>query len=464
MNDEASTSDAERAAVSTDPRRMPWILFVALVNEVGMERVPAALGALGANCAVLSPAGFYCTTTRRVSRHFPLPQHRGIWLGTMFVRSRLEAAVHECAADLIVPLDNVAALLLRMLARSGSVSNRLRALLQTSLGSTDGYDAACTRAGLMRIAAALGVRVPRYCIADDEAAALAVAESWGYPVVLKAEHTCGGLGVVIVSSPAQLRAALGVMVRGATFLKRCRAVARHWIWSRAGMGRTAALPPLLQALVPGVPAMRTISAWRGRVLDGVSFIATRVHPAPTGPSSAVRQIVHEEMAETARRIVAALGCSGFVSFDFMLEGEHGPAHLIEMNPRPIGTTHLGRMFGHDPCAALLAQLRGDVLRPMSARIAPDREIALFPKELERDPNNIERLRDTAILHDVPYDEPAVIAAYMRRLSGIHPHAATEIGRRIADMTGHVSVPATGRGSPTVGARHADMVPAGPPLL
>lgn len=420
--------------VSAEPDRAPRILFVSLSNDVGMERVPAALGALGAACAVLSPPGFYCTSTRFATRHFALPRHRGMWLGTPFVRVRLEAAIRAWEPDLVVPLDDIPALLLRMLARSPLATDRLRALLETSFGSPDGYPTVCSRAGLLRAAAGLGVRIPPYCVADDDATVFREADRWGYPVVLKAEYTCGGHGVCIASDPGQLRAALATTAGGATAWNRWRTAARHRMWSLAGLTGTAGLPPVLQAFVPGVPAMRTVSAWRGQVLEGVSFVAERVHPTPTGSSTVVRYIEHDEMAVSVRRLVAALGCSGFVSFDFMLDAEHGRAHLIEMNPRPIGTAHLGRMFGHDPYAALLARLRNEPPISVQASIAPDRAIALFPKEMERDPENLDRLRAADILHDVPHDDPATVAVYLRRLSRVHPGSATAIAHAVGPST------------------------------
>ena len=169
--------------------------------------------------------------------------------------------------------------------------------------------------------------------------------------------------------------------------------------------------------------MRTVSAWKGQVLDGVSFIAERVHPEPTGASSVVRFIQHAEMEAAVRRLVEELGCSGLVSFDFILDAEHDAAYLIEMNPRPISATHLGRLFGHDAVAALLSRLQGMPAPRLAASVEPDCLVALFPKELERDPTALHRFSASHIMHDVPYDDPPVIAAYLRRLSRVHPGSA-----------------------------------------
>ena len=405
--------------------REPRILFVALVNDIGTDRLPAALAAAGAACAVLCPPEFYCSTPRAIGRRFPLPAHRGTWLGIPFFRPRLEAACREWGAELVVPLDNVSAQCLRVIATSKSITPHLRLLLERSLGSPAGYQAVCSRSGLMRFASQLGVHLPRFCVSADPDELLAQAQQWGFPVVLKSENTCGGHGVTIAKTTDTLRAAVADLNSGSVTRRMRRAFARGF-WRMAGLGETTGAPPLLQSFMPGVPAMRTVSTWQGQVLEGVSFLAEKVNPAPTGPSTMVRFVENAEMADTARRLVAGLGCSGFLSFDFMLDEATGRAALIEANPRPIGTTHLGRLFGHDPCAALLACLTGEQPGAVEPPIAGPKVVALFPKEIERDPHNLRRLHTDGIYHDVPYDEPDAIAMYLRRLGRVHPDAMPAI--------------------------------------
>ena len=400
-------------------KREPRILFVALANDIGTDRLPAALAAGGAACAVLCPPAYYCAAPRGMQRWFPLPKHRGLWLGILSLRPRLEAACREWNAELIVPMDNVSAQCLRVLAASASITPHLRILLQTSFGSPSGYHAACSRSGLMQFAQELGVHLPHFSVSWDPAELLARAQDWGFPVVLKCENTCGGHGVTIARTADELRAAVAKLHSGSIPRRTRRALGRGF-WSMAGFGGMNGAPPLLQSFMPGVPAMRTVSTWQGQVLDGVSFVAEKVHPAPTGPSTMVRYVENPEMAETARRLVAALGCSGFMSFDFMLDETTGRAALIEANPRPIGTSYLGHLFGHDPCAPLLACLTGEQLVPVQLQTPAPKVIALFPKEIERDPKNLRRLSGDGIHHDVPSEEPAVMAHYLRRLGRIHP--------------------------------------------
>jgi hypothetical protein len=416
--------------MSDDRTTPPRVLFLALANDVGMDRLPSAMTRVGAVCALISPGGFYCAQTRFIERHFALPRHHGLWLGTAFARRRLAAAVRTWRPDIVIPLDDIASNLLRNVAVCAPESDPLRGLIETSLGAPAGYAASSTRAELMRAACAAGIRLPRFHIANDAVETLDVAADWGYPVVLKEEHTCGGAGVFIIRDAAAMRAALMPPPRLGTAWRRGKRAGRNWMWNLTGVTTGQSAAPVMQALILGVPAMRTVAAWKGEVIDGVSFAADHVHPAPTGASSMVHHVEHPEMAEAVRQLVRVLGCSGFVSFDFMLDEVDGAAYLIELNPRPIGTTHLGRLFGHDVVAALLARLQGKPAPAATAITQPDRPIALFPRELERDPLALGRLRSDGVLHDVPHDDPVVVSAYMQRLSQIHPGAADLIARSI----------------------------------
>ncbi|MBW4024281.1 MAG: ATP-grasp domain-containing protein [Proteobacteria bacterium] len=407
-----------------------------------MDRLPATLAAHGVGCAILAPPGFYCTASRAIQRHFRLPPHCGMWLGITFLRPLLESAAREWQADLIIPLDDVAARCLRGLVSTPATSAALRAVLQTSLGAPSGYADSCSRSGLMQLAERLGVRVPRFTVTPDPAKRLEQAASWGYPVVLKVEHTCGGHGVTIATTPEQLAASVAAAA-GAPLWLRMKHRLRNRVWRLTGREETAKAPPLVQSFVQGVPAMRTVSAWQGAVLDGISFVADKTHPAPTGPSTIVRHVENDEMADSARRLVAALGCSGFVSFDFMLNEATGEAALIEMNPRPIGTTHLAALFGHDACVPLLARLTGGRFAEHVAAAAHPQQVALFPKEIERDRRDLGRLCSPGIYHDMPIDQPRIMALYLRRLQKLYPAEFPEIVEGLHALGAHLPLPASG---------------------
>jgi hypothetical protein len=404
------------------------------------------MGALGADCAVISPPGFSCLASRFVRHWYPLPAHRGLWLGLAFVRRELEKAVRGYVPDLVIPLDDISAQYLRVFGRSTSLTPQLRDLLERSFGRPEGYAAVCSRAAAMDAARSLGIRVPNYLASRDSAELLSRAAEWGYPVVLKAENSCGGHGVMIARNAAELRFAIE-RFHGGLLWRRSRRAAVSAFWHAAGLVETASAPPLMQTYMSGRPAMRTVSAWRGEVLEGVSFIAEKVHPEPTGSSTRIRHLDHAEMAESVRRFIAAKGSSGILSFDFMLDSVTGAAALIEINARPIATTHLGKLFGKDPCAPLLARLAGTAYDPIAPRVAETRPVALFPKELIREPRRPERLHESGILHDVPYDDPSVLQLHLAGLRLAHPREIAAIERTLATARVEAQLAeTTGRGA------------------
>ena len=400
---------AGRCAANTVPR----IVFVSIANDIGSERVVAEMARNGVQCGIISPKGFNCTLLKCMSRHWPIPNHYAVRFGTLFIKGRLRQVAREWLPDLILPLDDTSAWLLRSLATDRSVSAALRDRLEMSLGEPSGYAAAVCRLEFMNVAQALNLRKPHHCEATSLEAAIATAEKWGYPLVIKAEHTSGGAGVVIARNAQELsdrhRWGLG---------KWFRQVVKNQVYNLAGFRDAGRAAVMLQSYVPGIPAFRTVAAWKGRVLTGVSFVAEQIHPRPTGASTVIRQIENAEMDRAADRITAALGISGFVSYDFIVDRHDGAAWLIEVNPRCTGSTHLGRLWNLDVCGALSALLKGTSTAPLPSPIRPA-AVALFPKELERDPDSI-YVRSPAIYHDIPIDEPDLLFSYRRRLEKANP--------------------------------------------
>ncbi|MCL2385144.1 MAG: hypothetical protein FWC84_04875, partial [Alphaproteobacteria bacterium] len=157
------------------------------------------------------------------------------------------------------------------------------------------------------------------------------------------------------------------------------------------------------------PAFRTVAAWKGQVLAGVTFAAEKIFPEPTGASTVIRKIENAEIDAATEKMTSALGCSGFVSYDFILDEKTGHATIIEMNARSVGTTHLGRLFGSDVCGALAEILTGRSSGPHAAQF---QMAALFPKEIMRDVES-PYLKSDAVYHDEPHDQPELMRAYLR---------------------------------------------------
>ena len=321
----------------------------------------------------------------------------------------LAAALAIADPDLVVLCDDGAvmhALRLYDRGKGQAESGRIRTLLERSLGNPDGYRLAAVRSNLAAVAASADVALPRTDVVSNREE----VEEWlsreGYPAVLKADHSWGGVGVRVVSNRQQAVRAFRCMT-GAHHVARA---VKYALWDHQPdlvFRKLSGIKPVLslQRFVAGKPANCVVACQKGEVLAGfaVEVLATR---GPTGHSTVVRVIENLEMMETARRVVGRLGVSGLLGFDFVLEETTGRARLIEINPRATQIDHLALGPGRDLPAALRAGLANVPLRESCAVTNSD-TIALFPQEMWRDPRS--RFLLTAY-HDVPREAPELVAA------------------------------------------------------
>jgi D-alanine-D-alanine ligase-like ATP-grasp enzyme len=359
--------------------------LLSFSNWVGAPRLPRAFGRAGFEVVAFGFPGLLMMRSQGIDRALLVSDA----LRNAELLAEMLAAVERSRPDIVVPTDDLAILLLHLAqGQAGrSASEAARAALARSVGDPLHLRTVRSRKLLAKVARDAGVRAPRFAGVHDEASATAFAAEHGYPVVLKEEDSVAGMGVTVSRDALQLRASVSRYAANPASLKE-------------GV--------LAQTFIEGSTAMRCVVAQGGRVLDGISAIKLETWPAPYGPSTCLEVMEHQEMTRTAETIVATLGYSGLASFDFILDGE-GHAFLIEMNPRPTPIAHLGERFGHCLFRPLAAALGGQPSASPSPIALPSR-VALFPQEWVRDPNS-EHLR-AGVFHDVPWDEPDLVAAYV----------------------------------------------------
>ena len=355
----------------------PRVLFLSLLSDVGSDRIVAAMGRLGCHCAVVGPPNAFAARSRFAGTMFRLPRLGGYWIRCLFLRARLERIVRLWRPDIVIPLDDLSARRLRDLRVHRQAGPDLRRLIETSLGKPASFATICSREKLIELAVAIGVRTPAQRAITTLAEARAGAKALGYPVVLKREQTCGGFGVAIVADEPTLVEAFG--------LARRKAATKRRLQRLLGFGAQNAADLVLQRYVPGLMAFQVVACADGKVLDAVSFAAEYIDPPVTGASTVLRAIERADMDAATRALVAALGCSGLVSLDFILSRDG--ASLIELNPRPVVSGHLGRLYGHDVYQALVDHWRGAARAPLVSLAGGPARVALFPRELDRDPTS-----------------------------------------------------------------------------
>jgi hypothetical protein len=325
----------------------------------------------------------------------------------------LASAISDANPDLIIPGDDLSTRHLHHLYRResgrGQIGVQTCELIERSFGSPESFPIVYERAAFMRLAEEQGIRVPRTGIVTNCDELRQWTARMGFPVVLKADGTSGGVGVKIVRTQEEAERTL-------RSLQAPPLLARAAKRALVDRDKTLIWPSLLrhrsvvsaQSLVGGHEATSTVACWKGAVLAGLHFEVINKRSS-SGPATVMRWIDNSEISSAVEKMVRRLNLSGVHGFDFMLESHTGHAYLIEINPRTTQVGHLTLGPGRDLPAALCAAITGGKIQPVSAVTSND-TIALFPQEWMRDPSS-------AFLqsgyHDVPWEEPELLRACLR---------------------------------------------------
>jgi predicted ATP-grasp superfamily ATP-dependent carboligase len=291
------------------------------------------------------------------------------------------------------------------------IHNELRPLIEHSLGAREAYPNIRSRGQFLKIAADIGIRVPR----TRTVAAEEELNDWDLeaPAVLKLDGTWGGEGVKIVQSRSAAMEAFRSMSRpmsAETALKRrlvnCDPIAL-WTWQRREIPRVT-----IQEFIPGRPANAMFACWKGEVLGIVSVEAISTQGA-TGAATVVRIVQNAEIERAARLLAGEFRLSGFHGLDFILDQQSGAAYLIELNPRSTQLGHLQVNSQIDLAGAISRKLWND-REPKPAELeCPVRgdTLAFFPQAFNWNPKS-PYLR--CGYHDVPWEEPALVRELLRK--------------------------------------------------
>src|ERR1700722_158505 len=320
----------------------------------------------------------------------------------------LSAAITDAEPELIVPGDDLATRHLHRLyereRQNGKAGSAICALIERSLGAAESFPVSYARAAFMEMAEQEGIRIPKTGVIGN----FDGLKDWivrnGFPAVLKANGTSGGVGVRVVRTVDEAERAFGLLQAPPRFLR----AAKHALLDD---DLTLISPTLrrekfvvnAQAFVDGREATSAVACWNGKVLAELHFEVIK-KTSSTGHATVVRSIENPEMAAAAEKIVRRLHLSGVHGFDFMLEEQTGHAYLIEINPRATQVGHLALGAGRDIPAALYAAVSGEAVQP-AKKVTEKETIALFPQEWIRDSES--PLLQSAY-HDVPWEEPDLV--------------------------------------------------------
>lgn len=379
----------------------PHVLLVATGQLASTARMAIELHDAGADIGLIAPRNHPAWALKFLG-------------GRRIYRARapmasLRDALAALRPTMVIPCDERAVRDLHGVWRSTN-DRYTRQIIENSAGSPGYFSTIVSRASLLALARGHGIRVPEF----GSIAGIPELRDWcashSSPFVLKADGSWAGFGVRIVSSADRAEDMFRQMTR--------RASARLALRESLLEGNHFGIRPWLQghrptmsiqAYINGWPANIGVACWRGEVLASICAEAVSTSSA-TGPSTVVRIIDNPEMVEAAYQIVRALGLSGMIGFDFMLEASTGAAYLIEMNPRNTPICALRPGPSHDLAEALIARIAGRPARTRPPRTLRD-VVAFFPDTWRADPAN-QFLRSG--FHDVPWEYPELVRRLMQR--------------------------------------------------
>ena len=115
----------------------PRLLFLSLANDPGSDRIVAAMGRHGARCGVIGAANAFAARSRFATDLFPLPRLANYLPENRFLSPRLREIASGFRPDLIIPLDDLAARVLRDARFYQNAGPEFEALLERSLGALE---------------------------------------------------------------------------------------------------------------------------------------------------------------------------------------------------------------------------------------------------------------------------------------------------------------------------------------
>ena len=201
-----------------------------------------------------------------------------------------------------------------------------------------------------------------------------------FPVIVKTDDAWGGLGVRIVNDGSALSTAIAELSLPYNFPEKLKRILGQML--RAGPLRQRFGQPRkisIQQYVAGRPCTRAVVCWQGKVLAGVTVdVLATLHEF--GPSTVAKVTHRPDVAAAAEKIVAKLGLTGFLGFDFIVDVANN-SWFLEMNPRATPTCHICTVNDDLP-SSLFAQVTG--MKPNDGRcIVDEQAFTLFPSGTRR---------------------------------------------------------------------------------
>lgn len=378
------------------------MIIASAEDWTGISRLPAALKRAGFSVSALCPQRSFLAKTRFIDRLWTYPTFT--YSRSKFLYLLIIFALWRVKPDVIIPGDENALVALQNIARilKKLGVRRLAASIRSSIPIEELDQVVQSKSLFNSKCQEWGVRVPRNERVRTLEEALQISPEFGYPLVVKYDFGFGSSGVTICRNEDELKIAY-TKFKGSHWKSKMKRYVLNMLFIVQAEDVNGVS---LQKFVQGSVGLAPFCSVSGEMYAVNPMIKLRTHPGPTGPSSVCQGIVSEEIKEAVRNTAAHLKLTGFGSLDFVINEVDGLVYVIELNPRPVPTSHLSKyLAGVDLCEELFKGLNGE--RPMASSEFKQFTLALFPNEMKRDAQS-DFL--TMAFHDIPTDDPDLYEA------------------------------------------------------
>jgi hypothetical protein len=379
------------------------ILIVAL-NEswIGISRLPSGLDKAGFEVFAVCPKKSFLAQTKFLKKAILYPTIT--YSRSKIIYLWIVAAIVYFKPDRIIPGDEDTILALYNLSNSLEkipFFKKISKLIRRSLTPKEFDSIILCKSDFQDKCQEWGLRTPKNIILDNLEMALTSAAQMGYPVVLKYDSGYGGSGVFICQNDEDIKKYFPQMEK-ITIVEKFKKSIKDFLFVSIFNDENKIS---LQQYIEGFVGQSPFVSHNGEVFALNPMLKLKTFPGKTGPTSVTQGFENEDIENFVRTVAEKLSYNGFGSLEFMIDDITKQLFIIEMNPRPTPTCHLGSEHVPNDLCDMLYKGLNSIRREVKA-FTPY-TVALFPGEKKRDPNS-PYLTET--YHDVPLNDPNLLRA------------------------------------------------------
>lgn len=378
------------------------ILIIALnENWTGISRLPFGLDRAGFKTFALCPNKSFLAKTKFLAGSILYPTFSYsrskliyLWMVIAFVLTR---------PDFVIPGDEDALLALQNLAANLSglpILGNISLLIRKSLTPKEHNNLLLSKSIFQEKSRDWGLRAPKNIIVDDLESAVIASEKIGFPLVIKFDAGYGGSGVFICQNIDEMKAQFNSIQKNPGPSLKDKLKKALFISIFINDNKIS-----LQEYIEGMVGQAPFCSLNGKVFAMNSMYKLMTYPGKTGPTSVAQGMQNIDIENFVKTVCQKMNYSGFGSLEYIVESKTNLLYVIELNPRPTPTCHLGEdVVTYDLCKMFYNGLNG---LPIIRRDFKPYTVAIFPNEKRRDPQS-EYLNSG--YYDVPQDDPELFKA------------------------------------------------------